>query len=343
MTKPTRPTFIFSCIILVCAILVVPLSENRSGSVVTVEQPATDWMAGQFGLGFHYLPEMYGIDPSNGSAAWNAAVNSFNVDQFADAAQSAGAKWVQFTLGHASGYYIAPNATLDQFSGYAAGERNSTRDLMMDLADALNKRGLKLIVYLPSNAPKADAKIAHGLGLTTKSEINGNWQINPTFVQRWTQVIQEWADRYGTKVSAWWFDGFYVDNGFTPELGADYVRAVQHGNPQALVAFNPGANEWLSAASPYQDYLAGEQTKNLYTDTTGRWVLGPNTTRPVQWQAYNILGEDWTLGGLSHTDEEVKAYMKTTLGNGGAITWNLYTSATGTIDQTEVDQLKRVD
>lgn len=320
-----------------------PAGEQPEQFFTVTTNSNTDWMAGHWGVGVHYLPSMYDFTGNGGSVVWNEAVNSFDVEKFSDSAQSAGASWVLFTIGHGSGYYAAPNATLDRFSGYQPGERNATRDLIMDLANALNTRGLKLIIYLPSNAPHLDDKIAHGLGLTTKSEVNGNWNINYTFLQRWPQVIEEWSDRYGARVSGWWLDGFYVDNGFTPEMGQIYAAAARHGNSQAVIALNLGANNWPEAASPYQDFLAGEQGINLYPPTAGRWSIGQNNpTTAVQWFAFNLLSTDWITAGLAHSDEDAKEYMKTTLNHGGAITWNVYVSADGTIDQAELEQLNRI-
>jgi hypothetical protein len=45
-------------------------------------------------------------------------------------------------------YMIAPNAEFDKVTGYAPGEACATRDLVLDLWEALNERGLKLLLYV---------------------------------------------------------------------------------------------------------------------------------------------------------------------------------------------------
>jgi 3-methyl-2-oxobutanoate hydroxymethyltransferase len=53
-------------------------------------------------------------------------------------------------------------------------------------------------------------------------------------------VIQEWSDRYGDKVAGWWFDGGYDHIKFNEAIAQTYAKAVKHGNPNAIVTFNPG-------------------------------------------------------------------------------------------------------
>jgi hypothetical protein len=59
-----------------------------------------------------------------------------------------GARYAIITMMQGTQYMIAPNAEFDKVTGYAPGEACATRDLVLDLWEALNKRGLKLLLYV---------------------------------------------------------------------------------------------------------------------------------------------------------------------------------------------------
>ena len=85
--------------------------------------------------------------------------------------------------------------------------------------------------------------------------------IDLAFAEKWSEVIQEWSDRYGDKVAGWWFDGGYEHIGFNDAIADRYAAAVKHGNPKAIVTFNPGVKviRWTKA----EDYTAGELNEPL--------------------------------------------------------------------------------
>ena len=80
--------------------------------------------------------------------------------------------------------------------------------------------------------------------------------IDLEFARKWAEVIQEWSDRYGDKVAGWWFDGGYEHVRFNEAIAEVYATAVKHGNPNAIVTFNPGVR--LIRHTQAEDYTAGE-------------------------------------------------------------------------------------
>ena len=128
------------------------LSVVSKGAIEYRGNPNTDWFrdAG-YGIMVHYLKPV--IVPEGDAGEWNEAVNSFDVELFADQAEEARAGFVMFTLGQNSGYYCSPNATFDSIVGVEPGALCSTRDLPQDLIKALNKYNIPVILYLPSNPP----------------------------------------------------------------------------------------------------------------------------------------------------------------------------------------------
>jgi hypothetical protein len=52
------------------------------------------------------------------------------------------------------------------------------------------------------------------------------------FAEKWSQVIQEWSDRYGEKVSDCLLDGGYQHIGFNDAIAARYASAVARAGPR---------------------------------------------------------------------------------------------------------------
>ena len=128
----------------------------------------TDWFqrAG-WGVFVHYLGTIDsspdGMESGELSPAdWNRRVNSFDVQRFADTVQRTGAGYAFITIGQNSGHFCSPNPVYDALVGDTES-RCSKRDLISDLADAMNERGLKLMVYLPSGAPAGYQKAVEAL------------------------------------------------------------------------------------------------------------------------------------------------------------------------------------
>jgi alpha-L-fucosidase-like protein len=276
-----------------------------------------DWLKdARYGIMVHFLPEGPG---------WEKAVDDFDVAAFADDARAAGAKYVLFTLGQNSGYYCSPNTTYERLAGYHQHERCSRRDLPLDLADALSKRGVRLMLYLPSRSPQQDRKAMAGL-----SDV-GEWEPAPQeFTRKWSEVIREWSVRYGRRVSGWWFDGAYNTRGWDdlsrPQSWKTWAAAARAGNPDSVLAFNPGLN-WRRGQARVketvafrrlcdeQDYTAGEQEN---------WGATPKedpAPAGVQWHGFSYLGSNWgQTDGPKLSDEQMVAYLRTVNAEGGAVT-----------------------
>jgi hypothetical protein len=310
------------------------LALTATAARADLNNPDTDWMSARYGVGFHYLQNWLAETKDGGPAEWNATVDSFDVNRFASDVAATGAKWVLFTVGQNSGYYAAPCAVMNSYSGYAPGERCSRRDLPMDMANALQARGIRLVLYLPVNAPKEDARIANGFGLTVKDGSNGNWHMNTAFVQKWTQVVKEWSDRYGARVSGWWFDGAYGANGWTSSWGAYYKNAAVSGNADSIIALNGGAGS-LSKRSDSQDYTAGEDG-DLSTVCSSRWFSG------LHCATFIPFGSWGGAGAVKWTDAQVVDYTNRQRGVGATVTWNLGVSGAGVVNPSYAAVLIRI-
>ncbi|MEI7834461.1 MAG: alpha-L-fucosidase [bacterium] len=291
----------------------------------------TDWLRdARYGLFTHFLP---GPDP----VVSGKLMEDFDVEALADQVKESGASYLVFTLHQNSGWINSPNATYDRITGYAPGERTSKRDLPADLAKALAKRGLRLLLYVPCQVPNEDRKAQQAFGLEAK---RGDRRIDPVFAVKWAQVIEEWSKRYGTSVSGWWFDGGYSNIGFTPEIGAILAKGAKAGNPASIVAFNPGIMVKRHCAA--DDYTAGELNEPFTYLPTERFLDG------AQWHALTYLGSNWGHRDVRYTPEKWITWMKQVIANGGAVTldvgptYDAKDSPIGTLSETQMKQLKAI-
>jgi alpha-L-fucosidase len=289
----------------------------------------TDWFRdARYGIFMHFLP---------GDPKGLALVDSFDVEALARQLEAAGAKYFVITLGQNSGYFISPNAAYEKATGYAPGERCSRRDLPLDLHRALSSRGIRLMLYLPAQTPNGDRRAQKAFGLPEGAK---DQPIDIAFARKWAEVIREWSDRYGDKVSGWWFDGCYEWVRFFEEIARIYKDAVRHGNPRAIVAFNPGVKviRWTQA----EDYTAGELNDPFEAIPASRWLDG------TQWHALTFLGSAWSRRDVRHPTERWAAWVKAVAAREGVVTldmgpnWDPEAGPIGSLDEAQLAQVRAV-
>jgi hypothetical protein len=298
-------------------------------------QDRAAWMAkARWGVMTHYLADW--IARTSGEkmtvAHWNHLVDRFDVELTARQLQSAGAGYYQISLGQNSGFYLSPNATYDRLVKISPS-KCSRRDLISDLADALAKRGVRLMVYLPAGAPNGDAAAKEALEWRNGAYRNREFQL------KWQQVIREWSMRWGTKVSGWWFDGCYWPNtmyrGDEPNF-ATFAAAARAGNPGSVLAFNPGVIYRIISITPHEDFTAGEIDQPDRV-TFRRHEAGKQDGAQIQVLSY--LGRTWGMGEPRFTAAQVTDYSRTVAKNGGVITWDTPTGLGGGFSQAFLEQL----
>lgn len=288
--------------------------------------PNTDWFSrAKYGVFIHFLPS---------GAAGLKQVEQFDVKALAGQLEDMGAGYVVLTLGQNSGYFCSPNAAYAKQTGYVPGERCALRDLPLDLHRELQSKGIRLLLYLPCQTPNQDARAQKSFGLP---EGPRDQPLDAAFAAKWSEVIQEWADRYGDRVAGWWFDGAYEHIHFNEAIAARYAAAVKHGHPGALVTFNPGVKmvRWTKA----EDYTAGELNEPLTVIPTERWLQGS------QWHALTYLGDSWGQRNTRFTDDQWVDWAKKVTARQGVLTLDMgpnYDAAAGPVGQLAAAQVKQV-
>jgi hypothetical protein len=305
-----------------------PMSTNRAA-----------WMREtRWGVMSHYLADWRARADHEAASVehWNNLIDHFDVEALADQLKSVGAGWYQISIGQNSGYYLSPNATYDKITGISPS-KCSRRDLVTDLALALGKRGIKLMVYLPSGGPGGDRVAREAL----------QWQNGPyrnaEFQRNWEAVIREWSLRWGNKVAGWWFDGCYwptimyrTDD--EPNFRS-FAAATRAGNPGSAVAFNPGVVNRTLSLTPHEDYIAGEISDPKL------WSARRNFNGLIdgaQVQMLSFLGEHWGQGTPRFTTEQAIAYTKAVTAVGGVVTWDTPIQKGGTFAPEFLAQLKAI-
>jgi hypothetical protein len=302
-------------------------------------QDRAAWMAeARWGVMTHYLADWKAREMQQRMTVekWNDMVSRFDVEGLADQLKSVGAGYYLITIGQNSGYYLAPNAAYDRFVGIQPS-KCSRRDLVADLYEALHPRGIPLMVYLPSGAPAGDA--------TARSALQ--WQNGPhrnrQFQLKWEQVVREWSTRWGPKVAGWWFDGCYWPNTMyrteEPPNFASFAAAARAGNPDSIVAFNPGVVPRILSVTPHEDYTAGEISDPNRMEIR-RAVAGKIDGTQVHILSY--LGQRWGMGAPRFPTEQVVKWSQAIRKQGGVITWDVPIQQGGLIAQPFVDQLAAV-
>jgi hypothetical protein len=194
----------------------------------------------RYGFMVHWTPESY---PSHGDRkSYVDAVRDFDVDAFADQIHQGGAGFVVLVTAHALQYLPAPIQALDRI----LPGRTTRRDLIADLVAALQKRGIRLMLYyhLGSGSDPEWLRATHF------------WDTDTTrFWNNWESIVTELGTRYGDRIAGFWFDDGMNNYYYRSPDWERLNRAAHAGNPRRTVTFN----RWLwPPATEFLDFDAGE-------------------------------------------------------------------------------------
>ena len=297
------------------------------------------WMKqAKWGVMNHYLAELQGKvhNLTMSVDEWNKLIDNFDTEALAEQLHYVHAAYYQISIGQNSGYYLSPNPVYDKLTGIRPS-KCSRRDLIADLYESLQKRGIRLMVYLPSGAPDEDQAAETALEWRKGPYPNREFQL------KWQQIVRYWSEHWGNKVSGWWFDGCYYPNSMyrsakAPNF-ASLAAAARAGNPDAVVAFNPGVYYKISGMSPHQDFMAGEIDKPELVElgrSTGGKLDG------VQIHMLSYLGQKWGQGTPRFTNEQAVSFSKQIWDDGGAVTWDVPVQLNGTLPDAFLGQLRAI-
>lgn len=281
----------------------------------------TDWLnqAG-YGVMFHWTSQSVNQDGSN--KPYEQAVNDFDVGKFANMVEDTGAGYVIFTIGHAEPYCPAPLKSWEKYHP----EHTTKRDLIAEMANALNAKNIKLICYFPT----------HIIGKYRKVGEKEFTKIN-------NEVMTEFGKRYGKKVAGYWFDGWYQCFEEYPDFSfKNFFKACKAGNQDRIIALN----SWIyPAMTEWQEYWAGEAASPVAPPEAGTLKRGPG--KGLQYQALIIMEPYWVQEKPEIPDprfnvEQLSKYIRECMENGGAVTINMGIYQDGTVGKKALQVMKGV-
>src|SRR5258705_10564191 len=281
----------------------------------------TDWLTkAGYGLMFHWTSQSIGNDGAINPFA--QAVTDFPLDRVVEKVATTGAGYVLFTIGHAQPYCPAP---LSSWEKYHPG-KTTKRDLIAEMAQALNAKGIKLMCYFPT----------HVVGKYPKAS-------SQEFTQMTSDILKEFGERYGEKVVGYWFDGFYQCFEKYPDFSfRDFFKVCKAGNSNRIIAVNswiyPNVTEW-------QDYWAGETASPVAPPVNSTNERGPG--QGLRYHALLIMEPYWVQQKVAMPKPQFNAqtlgdYISQCMKNSGAVTINLGMYQDGSVDPRAVDVLKEI-
>lgn len=307
----------------------------------------TEWFAKcGWGVFCHYLTA-----PETSADAWNRRVDGFSVAGLAAQLAEVKARHFFITVGQGSGHYVAPNETYDRITGIRPS-KCSKRDLVSDLSEQLRARGIELLAYVPAHGPSADAQAREGLKMSVhwNDELALDWRFGPHWAKyrlpesqrAWIEVCRDWSRRFGRKIRGWWVDGAYAREHVWPEDGSPnlstFAEALRSGNPDAILAFNPGVSVPVIHYTEQEDYTCGE-IANALPECPGAFVTTAGGHK-ARYHTLSYLGQSWCSGLPRFPDELVVGYTKHVISKGGAVTWDVPIEPSGLIPDAFVRQLR---
>ena len=258
-----------------------PQVRDRLGSLGKKQRTDTNWMvAAKYGLMFHWTSQSM---PREGSRlSYCDGVRDFDVNRFAEMVSNMGAGFVVFTTSHAGFYFPGPNPVIDSI----LPGRTCQRDLVGDLADALNRRHIRLELYFhPGHDDSPWWQRTHFD------------EDKAAYFQQWRTIMSSIGNRYREKLAGWWFDdAAFTYYPFDPDW-EQMSAAARAGNPDRVITYN----SWiLPKLNDFYDVFAGENAswEPKYEDLaylpvggTGRYTDGPQ--KDLQAEITVLINGDW--------------------------------------------------
>lgn len=287
---------------------------------------SVDWLQKTaYGLMFHWTSQS--VQPDGSIKNFEDAVNDFDVEQFANMVEETGAGYVLFTIGHAESYCPAPIKSWERIHP----GQTTQRDLIEEIANALNKRGVRLLCYL------------HG-PLAFKFPRNPGEENHQAFVANFADILTEMGNRYQDKIAGYWFDSWYhIFERYPAVPFEEFYGATKVGNKDRIICLNP----WIYPdVSPWQDYWSGEVQELIGLPENGFMKNGSSPNLPYQalltMEKHLWVQQEPEIADPKYTSEQLSTYIKGCMENDGAVTINLAIYQDGTVGEKALQVMREV-
>ncbi|MFC1760847.1 alpha-L-fucosidase [Planctomycetota bacterium] len=267
------------------------------------------WMIeGKYGIFVHWSSQSRGWNISERRAEWfQKSVDMFDVKVFADAIERTGAKWITFTATHQGFYWPGPSEAIDKISP----GRTAKRDLLGEIINELDKRGIATLFYLHTGYNGYDPKV-------WREALGANDADTQRFSDNIESILRECSLRYGEKLMGFgYMDGALAwDYPLNPSWEG-WARAIKAGNPKAVVGLSTNRG---TAVSPFSDLGVTDggselrqpdpqlfgPGKQLGDVTPAWWCLMDRGG----WYISRSLNGQWGRGPVHSTEEYVDFFKR---------------------------------
>ena len=219
-----------------------------------------------------------GPDGKKNDATIDEFVDAFDPKTFAGQMKTMGVEYVIFTAWHKGIYNLGPNKALDRWlPGHTA-----KRDLIGEVADALNEQGIRLIIYAHPNdghdlKPEEQKLVGFEKPAQREKVVS---KVQPKYDDFINEIYADLVTRYAKKPNllGFWWDTWPGNNG-----AIDPVRlrkTVLDAMPGAIVLSNNESPDWIDYMSHEKYYMKGPRGEiddmltmedNQSTILTARW------------------------------------------------------------------------
>jgi len=320
--------------------LVKPAEARALSAEAAALRASSQWMVdAKYGLMFTWTAASF---PRTGpKKSYEEATRDFDVNAFADMVANTGAGFIVFCTSWSTYYFPAP---IQSWERVAPGH-TTRRDLVAELAEALARRNIKLMLYYHAGDSKD--------GWWSRSYVST--MDRDAYFKQWEDQIREIGLRYGDKLAGWWFDDGLT---FYYPLQAPWkamTQAAKAGYPGRVV----GYNSWiLPKATDLQDYACGEgdfpdrltpeNDAELPIGGSGIFLSGPQKGLQATMTLTNE-GTDW---GHITQDAEIPAprystdkmidYIRQAIARKDVPVINLEVYQDGSASQKTIDEFKAI-
>jgi len=291
----------------------------------------SNWFNSQ-GYGF-WVHGFYQLDgnPNATQGLTNASEWQVNTETFASNVQSMGGTYVVLSVGGFGVKWLhAPNAKYRGYTGYAQNQADINRDLILDLSNSLNARGIRLYLYVNAQGPFNDAQARSGLGM------GSDLKVNTTFIQRWADCVQEFSDRYGSRISGYFIDHDYTSIGYTtPNLINPIISACRHGNPNALVALNHDSSRTIGNGQQTMEFGEVQDPATQYEPCEfrdGMYSHLNSWTGPA----------GWTSRGCRYSNDQMRNLLQNAIVHGNCVSMEIIPDTSGWVDGAQRSQFQAI-
>ena len=295
------------------------IEEDRKKAEAS--RASTEWLVkAGYGLMFHWTSKS--VNPDGSNKPYEQAVNEFDVKKFAEMVEETGAGYVFLTIGHAEQYCPAP---IQSWEKVHPG-KTTQRDLIGEMADELNKKGIRFLCYLNSYGT---AKFKR--------------QSNQDFYKDFTNMLTEIGTRYQQRIAGYWFDCWYqIHEGFPEIPFEEFYKITKIGNKDRIICLN----SWIyPPVSPWQDYWAGETTNIIPVPFNG--FLKDGCVPDLRYHVLLIMEPYWVQEKAEMPDPrfnsaQLSEYIRNCSENGGAVTINMGMYQNGKVGEKALQVMKEV-